>query len=315
MALSTAQSKSALIITNPQSGNGRGPDLASDAVDHLRAEGWEAEGVVTTCRGDATEIARERAEHFEIVFACGGDGTLNEVVSGIVDRDAIVGVIPAGTANDLARAAGVSLNPAEAIATLDRGHPREIDLLEIDGGEAWSAVAVGAGIDARTVQRAEGLGRPLIGRASYLAAVTAELGEQIDTQLSIEIDGETWEGGALLVQVANCPNHGGRFEIAPGARIDDGRLDVVLIKQTTRARALEMIPLAMAGKHVDQPEVERWSAREVTIEQPEAGPMLIDGEVIEQRALHIRIAPGRLRMWLPDEGEATGSLLPRSRPS
>jgi diacylglycerol kinase (ATP) len=315
MGMNEDSNHSALIITNPTSGRRAGPDLASDAVDHLRSEGWEAEKAVTSFRGEATEIAQERAPEFDVIFSCGGDGTLNEVVEGCVEHEVIVGVLPAGTANDLARAAGISLNPRTAAARLTPGRPVEIDLLEIDGGKSWSAVAVGVGVDARTVQRAERLGRPLIGRASYLAAMTAELSEAIDTRLSLEIDGEAWEGDALLVQVANCPNHGGRFEIAPGARIDDGRLDVVLMKQATRARALEMIPLAMAGKHVDQPEFERWSAREVTIEQPRRGPVLIDGEVVERRSLSIGIAPGRLRMWLPDEREATGSLFPGNRPS
>ena len=305
--------RSALIITNPQSGHGSGPEFASDAAAHLRGEGWRAEVAVTTCSGDATEIARERGDHFDVVFSCGGDGTLNEVVSGVVGRDVTVGVIPAGTANDLARAAGVSLDPSEAIAQLDSGHSLEIDLLEINDGEWWSAVAVGVGIDARTVKRAESLGRTVIGRASYLAAVTTELAEEYDTQLSLAIDGEKWEGDALLVQVANCPNHGGRFTIAPCAQIDDGRLDVVLIESTTRGRALEMIPLAMAGRHIDQPEVRRWSARELTIEQPGPGPVLIDGEVRQQESLHIRIAPGKLRLWLPDDRYATGSLTPAHR--
>ncbi len=304
----------ALIITNPLSGKGRGPDIAADAQDHLRRAGWDVEIAVTNRQGDAKEIAREGARDCDIVFSCGGDGTLNEVVSAVAEQDVVVGVIPAGTANDLARAAGISLTPSEAIAQLTSGHPVEIDLLQINDGEWWSVVAVGVGIDARTVKRADRLGRPFIGRASYVAAVTAELSEDYDTHLALEIDGEEWEGDALLVQVANCPNHGATFTIAPGARIDDGRFDVVLIKHTSRARALEMIPLTFAGTHVDQPEVERWRASEITIRQPEGDPVLIDGEVRRRSTLVIRIAPGQLRLWLPDERRATGSLTPGNRP-
>ncbi|MBD3291953.1 MAG: YegS/Rv2252/BmrU family lipid kinase [Armatimonadia bacterium] len=292
---------SALIITNPQSGNGRGPELAVRASDALRADGWDAEAVVTEGPGDATRIARERAPQFGVVFSCGGDGTLNEVISGIVDHDVTVGVVPAGTANDLARTVGISLAPAEAIAHLTPGHSEPIDLLEIDDGDAWSAVAVGAGIDARTVQRAREMGTVLDGRAAYLAAVTTELGEQILTRMAIEVDDRRWEGDTLFVQVANCPNHGGGFTVAPGARIDDGLLDVVLVEAVGRARALEMIPLIYAGKHVEAPEVHRWRARRVRIAQPAGNPMIIDGEVTQRASLQTRIAPKRVSLWVPDQ--------------
>jgi diacylglycerol kinase (ATP) len=295
------RSRSALIITNPQSGNGRGPDLAVRASDSLLADGWDAEAVVTEAPGDARRIAYERARDFDVIFSCGGDGTLNEVLSGLVDQDVIVGIVPAGTANDLARTVGISLDPAQAIAQLTPGHPQPIDLLEIDNGEDWSVVAVGAGVDARTVRRARELGDTLIGRAAYLAAVTTELGERIVTPMAIEVDDSSWEGDALFVQVANCPNHGGGFTVAPGARIDDGLLDVVLVEEVGHARALEMIPLIYAGRHVEAPEVRRWQAREVRISQPEGHPMIIDGEVVERASVQIRVAPGRIRLWLPDE--------------
>lgn len=297
--MSGEDAKRALIITNPESGNGRGPGLAERAGDALRAEGWEAEVAITECPGDATQITREQAASFEIVFSCGGDGTLNEVVSGIVEHDTIVGVIPAGPANDLARAAGISLRPGEAIANLADGRAREIDLLEIGGGEAWSVVAVGMGIDARTVERAERLGEPLVGRSSYLRAVFAELEERMFTWLSVEVDGERWEGDALLVQVANCPNHGGRFKVAPAARIDDGLLNVVLVERMPPAEALKLVPLVYAGRHLDLPEVRRWTGEEVTLSQPDGAPVIIDGEIDRSSSLEIRVAPGRLRLWVP----------------
>lgn len=291
----------ALIITNPESGNGRGPELAVAAAEALRAEDWEAKAVVTDAPGDATRIARDRGPEFDIVFSCGGDGTLNEVISGLVDHDVTVGVVPAGTANDLARTVGISLDPAEAIAHLTFGHPERIDLLEIDEGRAWAVVAVGVGIDARTVERARGSEEDATGRAGYVAAAAAELREDILTRLQLEVDGEGWEGDALLVQVANCPNHGGGFTVAPGAGIDDGLLDVVLVEAVGHARAIELIPLIYAGKHIELPEVYRWQARRVRISQPEGHPMIIDGEVTERASLHIRIAPGRLRLWVPPQ--------------
>lgn len=299
------EAQRALIITNPHSGRGDGPVIAVEAGDTLRDAGWEVEVQVTGAPGEAARIGRERAQSFDVVFSCGGDGTLNEVLTGVVDRDVIVGVIPAGTANDLARAIGLPLDPSEAIAALTPGSSRSIDLLEIDGGEAWSAVAVGVGIDARTVRRAQDNGEEIIGRAAYVAAAAGELGEDILTRLQLEVDGEGWEGDALLVQVANCPNHGGGFEIAPGARIDDGLLDVVLIEAVSRTRALKLIPLIYAGEHLDLPEVRHWSATQVSITQPAEGPVIVDGELAERTSLDIRIAPGRLRLWIPEERSRT----------
>jgi diacylglycerol kinase (ATP) len=292
---------SALIITNPHSGNGRGPKLARQAGDRLIAAGWDAEVVVTEGAGHAERVVRDQGAG-RIVFSCGGDGTLNNILPGAIDEDAIVGVIPAGTANDLARAVGISLDPQQAIAHLTDGRVRKVDLLEIDGGEGWAAVAVGVGIDARTVERARQMGERQVGRGpSYVAAAISELGDDLSTRLRLQIDGEGWEGDALLVQVANCPNHGGAFTIAPGAEIDDGRLDVVLVETMERGRALELIPRIFAGDHLNLPEVRRWSAREVTIAQPHAGPAIIDGEVVHRERIRMRVAPGRLRLWIPEQ--------------
>ena len=294
--------KRALIIVNSGSGQGLGENLAQDAANELRLHGWRVEIFISPGPDDSTRQARECADEFDVIFSCGGDGTLNAIISGIVDRDVVVGVIPAGTANDLARTVGMSLEPAKAIAELPLCRPKEIDLMEIDGGEAWSVVAIGAGVDARTVQRARNLDIPLNGRARYIAAVVTELREDIITPMIVEVDGEVWDGDALLVQVANCPNHGGGMKIAPGARIDDGRLNVVLVEAMSHARALELIPLIYLGRHLDLPEVRTWSATGVKISKPSVGPVLIDGEIQERSSITVRTAPSRVCLWAPAAG-------------
>ncbi len=256
--------------------------------------------VLTEESGQGTAITRERAGGFDVVFSCGGDGTLREVITGAIDHDVIVGTIPAGTANDVAQATGISPKADRAIEQLAQGRIRRIDLMQINGGDAWSAVGIGMGIDARAVERSEYLGKPLLGRASYLAGVIAELDHQLLTHLEVSFGSFGWKGDGMLVQVVNSTNHG-RVQVAPSACIDDGFLHVLLVEGMPRARALKLLPRLLRGEHTEAPEIRHWIGREVTIGQSPGGPAIIDGEVEEHKALSIRVLPRRLKFWVPTD--------------
>lgn len=294
-----------VLIVNPCAGCRSGLQAAAAAESILREAGWEVSRRLTEGPGDGQRLAREAlAEAPGLVFACGGDGTLSQVLTGLLDSGVPTGIIPAGTGNDFVRALGIARDPAQAVRQALRGRARRMDLLEINGGECWSFNVTGTGFDAAVAERINRRARLTRGPTAYLSAVLQELARYRATEVRLQVDGEAWEGRALLVAVANAQGYGAGMRIAPQARIDDGRLDVVLVKDLSRARCLWSLPRVFRGTHLGHPAVRTWRAREVTVETEESAPVLVDGDVRVRTPLRVRVAPGKGLLWTPETGSA-----------
>ncbi|MEA3403868.1 MAG: diacylglycerol kinase family protein [Armatimonadota bacterium] len=295
-----------MLIVNPRAGRASGGDAAARAQEQLRGAGWEVTRRLTRGPGDAERLAREAVgEGYDAVFGCGGDGTLSQVLAGLLDTGVPGGVIPAGTGNDFCRTVGLSRDPLAAARQTLRGEATDIDLLELDGGRLWSVNAVGVGFDARVAARMNRRVRVTGGLAAYLTAVSQELVRHRPTEMRLRVDDARWEGQALLVAVANGRSYGAGMQIAPHALIDDGLLDVVLVGHLGRLEFLANFPKVLRGTHLTHPAVTTWRASEVAIETPEPSPMLVDGDVRTQTPVTVRVAPGRARFWMPGELEDT----------
>jgi diacylglycerol kinase (ATP) len=289
-----------VLIANPVSGRGRSLAAARQAEPIMARAGWEVETVFTTCHGDATRLAREAAAGgAEAVFACGGDGTLSQVVAGLLDTPVPAGVVPAGTGNDFARTLGLPLTSTAAAARLVRGGPAEVDLLDVNHGALWALNILGLGFDARVCERINVRCRFLCGLPAYLIALAQEFASYRPTQVRLESDNGHWEGAALLVAIANATSYGSGMKIAPGARIDDGLLDVVVVRYMPRLAFLRAFPLVLRGAHLGHPAVMHWQAREVTVSTDPASAFLSDGDLAGQSPVHVQVAPGRANLWLP----------------
>jgi diacylglycerol kinase (ATP) len=288
------------LVANPVSGRGRSLKAARAAEPVLAAAGWQVETVLTTCAGDATRLAREAAAAgVDAVFACGGDGTLSQVVTGLLDTSVPAGVIPAGTGNDFARAIHLPLAPREAAARLVAGAPAPADLLDVNGGALWAVNIIGLGFDARVCERINCRRRLLGGLPAYLVALAQEFTTYRPTQVSLQTDNGAWEGPALLVALANSESYGSGMRIAPTARIDDGLMDVVVVKYISRLEFVRAFPLVLKGTHLDHPAVLHWQAREAEVRTDPPSPFLCDGDLAGHSPVHLRMAPGRTRLWLP----------------
>ena len=294
-----------LLIVNPRAGRCRGQAAADRAVAAFRELGWQVTMRPTQCAGDAERIAREAVgEGFDAVLGCGGDGTLSQVLTGLLDSGVPGGAVPAGTGNDLCRCVGLSVDPAEAARQLVGGGPAPVDLLEVDGGRRWAINIAGVGFDARVAARVNRRSRRTGGLLAYLTAVGAELVRHRPTRVRITVDGEEWEGPALLVAAANGRSYGAGMMIAPEARVDDGLMDVVLVRHMSRARFVASFPHVMRGTHLALPEVTAWRARALTVETPAPQPLLVDGDLQGETPTTIRVAPGRALMWVPGNTSA-----------
>jgi diacylglycerol kinase (ATP) len=288
------------LILNPQAARGGAESAWAAAEPVLTAAGARWQLARTTAPGEAESLARAaaRAGIWDAVVAIGGDGTVHEVVNGLLgaaDGPAL-GILPAGSGNDFARAAGIPVgDPAAALRAMLEGDVRSVDVGRVNG--RYFVNGMGWGLDGRVaVQIARR--RRFAGRAMYLAALLSALRGQRPAHVDICLDGRTVPGFVTLIAVTNGPCYGGGFRICPHARIDDGQLDLCVADAMSRLSILRLVPRVMRGTHLGHPRV--WYARgtTVTLTSRIGLPAHADGEVIDAAAtrLEVAVVPGGVRM-------------------
>lgn len=285
------------MVVNPRAGRGHSRRVAGQVAGTLRAAGWEVEIVTTEAPDHAEALAREAASHTDLVVACGGDGTLSEVLNGLFGTDVPAALLPVGTGNDFARSLGLPRDPDEVAFGILGGAESRVDLLQVAETGRVAINVMGVGFDATVAARMNRHTRGG-GLGAYLLAVLIELRRYRMTELSLQVDGEQWEGRALLVAVANAESYGAGMRIAPSASVTDGLLDVVLVKPMSRLRFLWTLPKVFTGRHVNHPAVRYWQAREVTLRTSEPVPVLIDGDLRNETPVTVRVLPRAGRLWL-----------------
>ena len=236
------------------------------------------------------------------LIVAGGDGSIHEAVNGIMvaGGDAALGVVPVGTGNDFAKAAGIPLD-WEAATTLlarriaDGASPRRIDLGRMN--DRWFANGAGIGLDARVTHIARSYRWP-IGDLVYLVAIFHAMADGIATpSILIESDELRWDGPLTLANISNGPWVGGMFHIAPMASNEDGTLELLIAAPVTRRRILRLLPKLMRGRHMEEPEIVHASVRRAKVSASTAVPSHLDGEVQPlQTEFEIEVLPEALRL-------------------
>lgn len=293
-----------LVIVNPVAGGGR----AGRAVEWLSST--RAEVRITTGQGDAETIAAEADGH-ERVVAVGGDGTVQEVVNGLlrIASPPPLGLVPAGTGNDLARSLRIPPDLTEAWELATRGPSRPIDVARATNGAGrtrWFASAGGIGFDAQVAAAMAGQRGWQASRAGYLLTTLAELRRFSNCHVRVTIDEETLEGPVLFIAVANGAYYGGGMRIAPEARVDDGLVDVCIVGDISRVTALRQLPNLYRGTHVRHPAVSMRTGTRLRIEGAAETRIHLDGEPFGGLPLEIDLHPGALRVAAPPTPALTG---------
>lgn len=280
-----------LAIVNTAARGGQPRQMLEELVRIFRATGARVDVALTLGAGDGQRLARIAAdEGYEKVIAVGGDGTVHEVVNGMLGTPLVLGVVPIGSGNDFARALGLrDWRLAARIAVL--GAPRRVDAA-LANGRAFVNCA-GVGVDAAGVRTVERHKR-VVGPLAYATTAVATLATFRPVPVRIEMNGEVIEGKHLLVVVSNSERFAGGMRINPGARVDDGLLDVCVVGDTGRAEAMVLLPRVYRGAHLGHPKVRVVRVREVVIEQPRRMPVEMDGELSAAERLEITCVPGGL---------------------
>ncbi len=295
----------AVLIVNPTAGRGAAGRRVPEIRRLLGAAGRDWAWHYTRARGDATRLAREAAlGGTKRVIAVGGDGTLHEVVNGILGTGAAAGLIPFGTGNDFARGVGLfgSLETACRAAAGDTVRHMDVGVIEGSNteGERHFLVLAGTGCDARTAQTVNAGIRHLSGALAYVWGAILTLRTFEPFALTLTLDGDPPRRlQAMFASFANVATTGGGMKIAPGATPDDGCLDICLVGAVSKATLLYQLTQVFGGKHVGHPAVSMLRARIIQVDADPPQPLLIDGEVRGTTPATIRLLPGILPFLVP----------------
>jgi diacylglycerol kinase (ATP) len=293
---------STLVIVNPAAG-GRTAIRAWQRIrDHL-----DADCAITERPGHARQLAQAAANSgYERVIAIGGDGTVSEVADGLARSDTALGIVRAGTGNDIGQNLGIPNDPVAAARLATTGTPRSIDLCELHTGarSAHFLGIAGFGFDAEVAWRANRLPKLWGGTAPYVAGVLQTLWRYRSPRMRLTLDDQVVEERVFLVAVGNCPTYGGGMRIAPRAQPDDGLLDVCLVKDLSRVEVLRIMPRLYSGGHIGHPAVQMFRCRSVSAGADARVLCQADGELVGALPARFGVLAGALRCVT---GSASGS--------
>ena len=297
-----AHSRKLILAGNPRSGRGRGRAVSAMTERVFTAAGHE---VIRLEGHDEPELRQLIAgidpSGVDGVIVVGGDGTVHTVINSIPHAwNVPVGIIPAGTGNDIAMALGYPRTPeATAHHLLDalRRPPQRIDLGSATHSEheAYFAAVYSAGFDAIVNERANAMAYPK-GPSRYTVALAAELTRMRPRRYRLSIDGTLVECEALLVAVANGPSFGGGMQVVPHASMTDGQLDVLIVGPVSRGEFIRIYPRVFSGAHLTHPAVDIRPARTVIIESRDIVGYA-DGERQDALPVTIEVQPLALSVF------------------
>ncbi len=250
----------------------------------------------TVNKGDATAFAREITQEGEnTVVVIGGDGMLNDVLSGIVHPEkTTLGLIPAGTGNDFATSAQLPYGEG-ALSVILEGEAKPVDFIQFEDGKRSMNIA-GIGIDVDILMRCERM-KVFKGRGKYFLSLIATLWKYKGIKLTIEANGELREVNAMIAAVCNGKEFGGGIPFCPVAQIDDGQMELVYVEQPKRGKILGALLKLMKGKLLTLPITHRVSCQRATITPLAPCTAQYDGELYSAEALKATLISGQLKMF------------------
>ncbi|PWE00785.1 diacylglycerol/lipid kinase family protein [Marinilabilia rubra] len=288
--------RTALYIINPASGIGRQKDLEKLIRKETDDTRLDIEVVFSERPGHAFTLSQEAAGKYDVVVAVGGDGTVNEVGRGLIHSSTALGIIPTGSGNGLARFLEMPFKVNKALEVINKGTIKSIDVIKLN--DYYSLNVAGVGFDAYISHRFAG--KKKRGPLAYMQLISKEFPKYKSDRYTLEIDEEKLELDAFLISFANSSQYGNNFHIAPQARIDDGLIDVCLIKDFPKYTAPALL-ISLVDQSIDKSKYDKIvKARKVTLKHPT--PLLghVDGEPVEfGKDVDIEILPLALKVVIP----------------
>lgn len=271
--------KRARIIYNPTSGRELFRKHLPEVLERMEIAGYETSCHATTCEGDATAAAITAVERkFDLLVAVGGDGTLNEVVSGVstFEERPKIGLIPMGTTNDFARAVHIPRDITKAVDIIIQGDSVPVDVgmmndryfINIAGGGRMTELTYEVPSKLKTV----------LGQMAYYLKGIEMLPSIRSSNVRIEYDGEVFDDKAMMFLIGLTNSVGGFEKLAPDASINDGKFTLLILKEVNMAEFIRLASLALRGEHLSNPHVIYAKASRISVSSKERVMLNLDGE-------------------------------------
>ncbi len=296
------------IIVNLTAGGGKPHKHLNGVLEFLKENGLNFKVSYTSHHGEAVELAQKAADNgAELIVSVGGDGTVNEIVNGIMKskNDPSLGIIPLGWANDFIKSTDIPSDIIEACKILIKGKIKKIDTGLINS-QTYFANICGVGFDAEVARLANQMKSKhpnlhILSAFVYVFATVKKLLSPFSYHnVKIKFDGQEIHSKILFIAISNGKFYGGRFKITPEAILDDGLLEICTVEEMGRLKYLMSIPKVFKGTHASIKGINFYRTKEVVIQSSEPILAQVSGEVIEgQKEFTITLLPKSLKLIVP----------------
>ena len=300
------KSKRLCAVVNPAAGSWQCMKKYKRARELLQSEGIDLNEKFSRYPGHIAQLIGEAlSEESDIVIVVGGDGTMREALPALVYQDTEVFIFPFGTGNDMARFMGISGDPNKAVSQLLGGRARKVDAARANG--SYYLNVAGLGFDVEVLLKTESLKRRFKNKAAYMLGIAAALVSLRDYSVTLETDsGERHFPSAMIVSVGNGGYIGGGMAALPKADISDGMLDVCVMHSVRKLRIPPVLLRFLNGRHLGMPETEYLKVSSLTLKTEKPMPVQLDGDIVEETPLALKILKASVNMILPREFAGPG---------
>lgn len=296
-------SRRALLLVNRHSRHGQ--QAVSEAIEQLKLLGFELMEESTEDPMHLPDLIRRYRQQVDLVIVGGGDGTLNAVVDGIVDTQLPLGVLPLGTANDLARTLGIPTTLADACQVIATGRVKQIDLGWVNGKHFFNVASLGLSV--QITQKLTKEAKRRWGIFAYAATAIQVIWQTRPFSAEIRLNGEVVQVRTVQIAVGNGRYYGGGMAVTHDATIDDQRLDLYSLELRHWWQMLPLIPTMRQGRHTDLDSVRSLHGQEFEVSTRKHRPINTDGEITTYTPARFRVVPRAIAVLVPAQTEDSSS--------
>lgn len=294
MVTAPSSGRRALLLVNPNARNGTVPlDAIRDTLRSGGIEPFEPPG-----DADCTAVIKRHAEGCDLVILGGGDGTMNSAAPALVETGLPLGILPLGTANDLARSLDIPLDPVAAAGVITTEEARPADLGWVNGHYYFNVASIGFSAELAGDLTAESKKR--WGTLGYAIAAFRVLRRVRPFRVILEHDGRIEKVTTIQVSVGNGRHYGGGMTVEETARVDDGKLDFYSLEVSHWWRLLALLPALRKGTQGRAADVRAFHTTEIVVRTRRPRPVNTDGELTTTTPAHFKVLPGAVRIFAPD---------------
>ena len=292
----TAPPKRMKLILNPNSKPLRVALFLQSLIHRFEAGGYEVDVQKTRYAGEAVEIARaaKASGRYDVVVAGGGDGTVNEVLNGLMPDPIPMGILPLGTSNVLARALNIPLLPIKAADAINTGIIKRIDVGLANG--RYFAIMLSCGYDAYAIEKTSLRVKRFTGKYAYIWAGIKSIYHFQAPRIHIEADGRPFDSDAMIIVISNAHLYGGNYRLTPDAKIDDGLFDVFIYNGTSITRLIYYGLRVLSHLPLNYRDTIRFRARELKLESKHRVLYQADGDLFGRLPVTVQVIPRALEV-------------------